>query len=308
MTVEVKQDYELKPHTTFKIGGKAKNVYFPTSIDSLISVVAENNNIIILGGCSNILVSSKGIEEPIAITSGVCNFKIDGNIVTADCGVKGPYLAKECQKAGLSGFEFMSGLPGTIGGMVCMNASAHSQAIEDTFLSCSVYDLSSKKIIELKKEELKFDYRKSLLSNSNYVVLSAKFELKISDKDKIYELMQRNLEFRKLRQPSLAMPNIGSTFKNPNNDSAGRLLDLAGAKELTVGGAKVWDNHANFIVNFDNADSKDVLNLMYKMYNIVKEKYTIELKPELKFIGIKEAEEDKIWQIMTGKNTAKKQK
>ena len=120
--------------------------------------------------------------------------------------------------------------------------------------------------------------------------------------------MQRNLEFRKQRQPSLSLPNCGSVFKNPPNDSAGRLLDLAGAKELTEGGAKVWEDHANFIINYDNADSKDVLNLMHKMYNMVKNKYTIELKPEIKFIGIKEAEEQKIWQTITGENIAATQK
>lgn len=308
MDEKLKENYEIKKLTTFKIGGACKKAYFPKSIDSIVEIFSKRENALVLGGLSNVLVSSKGIEEDVVITTGLNNFEIKDNIVTADCGVKGPYLSQECQKRGLSGFEFMIGFPGTIGGMICMNASAHNQAIQDTFISCKVYDLKEKKIVELKKEDLKFSYRKSVITEKNYILLSAKFELKMTDKEKIDELMQRNLEFRKQRQPSLVLPNCGSIFKNPTNDSAGRLLDLAGAKGLSIGGAKVWDDHANFIINYDNADSKDVLNLMYKMYNMVKEKYTIELTPELKFIGIKEAEEEKIWQTMTGENTVLTQK
>lgn len=308
MNEELKENYELKKHSTFKIGGVCKRVYFPKTIDSLIAILSKSKKTIVLGGLSNVLISSKGVEEDVIITTNLNNIEIKDNIVTVDCGVKGPFLSQECQKKGLSGFEFMIGFPGTIGGMVCMNASAHNQAIQDTFLSCKVFDLDSEKIVELKKEDLKFSYRKSIFSEKNYILLTAKFELKMTEKEKITELMQRNLEFRKLRQPSLALPNCGSIFKNPTNDSAGRLLDLAGAKGLSEGGAKVWENHANFIINNDNAESKDVLNLMNKMYTMVKEKYTIELKSELKFIGIKGAEEEKIWQTMTGENTIQIQK
>ncbi len=308
MSIEILENWDLKQYTTFKTGGKAKKVYIPDNITSFTSLLAELKNPIIIGGGSNILISSKGVEQDVIITKKLDKIEFNGNIVSAQCGVKGPFLSQTCQKQGLSGFEFMIGFPGTIGGMVCMNASAHNQAIQDSLKSCMVFDPISQKIIELTKDDLKFGYRKSIIPQNNYIVIGAQFELKISDKEKINELIQRNLEFRKQKQPSLSIPNAGSTFKNPQNDSAGRLLDLAGVKGLTVGGAKVWENHANFIVNFDNADSKDILNLMYKMYNIVKEKYTIELRPEIKYIGIKEAEEKELWQTMTGENTAKIQK
>lgn len=306
--MKIQENYELKKHTTFKIGGSAKKVFFPETIDELIFLLNNDQKAVVLGGCSNVLISSKGIEENVIITTNIVEYEFKGNILKATCGVKGPFLSKKCQEQSLSGFEFMIGFPGTIGGMVCMNASAHNQAISDSFLRCTVFDLKTKKILELNKNEMKFNYRKSIFSEKNYILLSAEFELKLSDKEKINELMERNLEFRKLRQPSLVLPNVGSTFKNPENDSAGRLLDLAGAKELSHGGAKIWENHANFIVNFENASSKDVLNLMLKMYNIVKEKYTIKLQPEIKYIGIRDTEEEKIWQTMIGKNTLQTQK
>lgn len=308
MTINQQENYELKKHTTFKIGGRAKKVFFPATIEEMVSILKENDKAIILGGCSNVLVSSNGVEEDVIITSNISEYQFEDNILKANCGTKGPLLSRECEKKGLSGFEFMIGFPGSIGGMICMNASAHSQAISDSFSKCTVFDLNTKKTLELTKEEMKFDYRKSIFSNNKYILLNAEFELKPCECEKINELMNRNLEFRKQRQPSLTLPNVGSIFKNPDNDSAGRLLDLAGAKELTFGGAKVWESHANFIVNVDNATSKDVLNLMLKMYDIVKEKYTIELQPEIKYIGIKDTEEEKIWQTMIGKNTVKTQK
>jgi UDP-N-acetylmuramate dehydrogenase len=110
--------------------------------------------------------------------------------------------------------------------------------------------------------------------------------------------MEENLAFRKAHQPSLTLPNCGSIFKNPQGDSAGRLLDSVGAKQMSEGGVKVWENHANFIVNTGNATSEDVLNLMVKMYNLVKEMYTIELKPETIFIGNKTEKEEELWNIL----------
>ena len=113
--------------------------------------------------------------------------------------------------------------------------------------------------------------------------------------------MNFNLTFRKNHQPSLALPNCGSVFKNPENNSAGKLLDSIGAKNLTVGGAKVWDNHANFIINFDNATSEDILNLMLLMYNKVKEKYDIKLSPEVVYLGNNSEIEEKIWKTLKQK-------
>lgn len=308
MTIEVYKNYELKKHTTFKIGGQAKLVYFPNEIDELISLLQQSPSAIVLGGCSNVLISSHGIDETIIITSKINSYNFDNNILSAQCGTKGPLLSKECEKHSLSGFEFMIGFPGTIGGMVNMNASAHNQAIENSFLSCNVFDRKTSQVLNLTKNDMNFAYRNSIAAQKDYVILNAVFELTPTNSEKITELMQRNLEFRKQRQPSLVLPNIGSIFKNPQNDSAGRLLDIAGAKTLQSGGAKVWENHANFIVNNENASSTDVLNLMSEMHDLVKTKYTIDLHPEIKFIGKKTGEENKLWEKLSGLNTTTKQK
>ena len=294
-------NYELKRHTTFKIGGCAKKVWFPKTEEELVYLLEVLDRPIVLGGCSNVLISSAGVDDDVILTTELKDFKIEGSVITANCGVKAPFLSQEVQKYGLSGFEFMIGFPGTVGGIVHMNASAHSQAVSDTCISARVFDMDTKSVLELDKETLDFKYRSSVLDRKKYILLSAKFELIPDDKEKILALMKRNTEFRKNKQPNLTLPNAGSTFKNPPNDSAGRLLELAGAKTISYGGAKVWSGHANFIINNGNAVSKDISHIMNKMYNMVKEKYTIELEPEVKFIGIKDREEEELWNTMLKK-------
>lgn len=301
MDCEVIENYELKKHTTFKIGGCAKRAFFPKTVEEFTQLLTELENPVILGGCSNILISSGGIDNDVILTSGLNNFSFENNRIYAQCGVKVPMLSREAEHNSLSGMEFMIGFPGSVGGAVYMNASAHSQAISDTFLSCRVFDSDKKEIVELNKEEMKFGYRSSIMQGKPYVLLDAKFELRPENKEEITAIMLRNLEFRKDRQPSLAMPNAGSIFRNPPNDSAGRLLEKAGVKGMKEGGAAVWLGHANFIVNEHNATSKDVSHLMNKMYNMVKDKYTIELVPEVKFVGRMSEEEVELWNTMLKK-------
>lgn len=301
MACEVIENYELKKHTTFKIGGCAKRAFFPATVEDFAELLETLENPIILGSCSNVLISTDGIDADVVLTTKMNDFEVINNKITAQCGVKVPMLAREAEHKSLSGFEFMIGFPGSVGGAVYMNASAHSQAISDTFKSCRVYDLEAKKIIELNKEEMKFGYRSSILQNGQFILLDAVFELLPVSKEEISAIMLRNLEFRKGKQPSLSMPNAGSIFKNPPNDSAGRLLEKAGVKGLKEGGAQVWLGHANFIVNVEEATSKDVSQLMNKMYNEVKDKYTIELVPEVKFVGTKSKEEEELWDTMLNK-------
>ena len=301
MDYEVIENYEIKKHTTFKIGGIAKRVFFPKSVEAFINLLHELENPVILGACSNVLISDDGIEEDVILTTKMNNFSVENNRIYAECGVKVPMLAKTAEENSLSGMEFMIGFPGSIGGAVYMNASAHSQSISDTFVNCRIFDLEKKEIITLNKEEMKFGYRTSIMQSKQYVLLDANFELRIENKDEISSIMKRNLDFRKDRQPNLATPNAGSIFKNPANDSAGRLLEKAGVKGLKCGGASVWLGHANFIINDNNATSKDVSNLMNKMYNMVKTKYTIELIPEVRFIGKKSKEEVELWNMMLKK-------
>mgnify|MGYP004523518277 FL=1 len=208
--------------------------------------------------------------------------------------------SKVAKDSGLSGFEFMIGFPGSIGGEIYMNASAQGQAISDFLISATVFDMNIKKEIKLFKEDLKFEYRHSICQDKKYVIVSAEFELQKDLQEKINEKMQYNLNFRRNHQPSLALPNCGSVFKNPENNSAGRLLDSVGAKNFSVGNAKVWKNHANFIIN-NGATSLDILNLMLLMYNKVEETHNIKLKPEVIYIGNNSEKEAKIWKTLKQK-------
>lgn len=298
MDVEVKENYSVKNLTSFKIGGEVEKLFFPKTQQEFIFLLKTLKNPLIFGSWSDVLISSKGIKGNVISTAKLEKFEIKGTKVYADCGVKGPKLAQEVAEKSLTGFEFMIGFPGSVGGNIYMNASAHSQSISDFLVSVCVFDTNKKEVLVIEKKDLQFGYRDSLLQKKPYVLLSAEFDLKKADKTQIEALIKRNLDFRKTHQPSLAIPNAGSIFKNPENDSAGRLLDKAGVKEFQVGDAKIWENHANFIVNTENATSSDVLELMLKMYTAVKEKYTIKLEPEVKYFGEKSAREKEICNII----------
>ena len=290
----IKNDFDIKIYTSFKIGGKIKEIYFPESLDDLKDLPTAS---VVVGNLSNTLVSSYGVDFPVFSTSKLDKITIDGTKVIAGAGVKGPKLAQTVAEYGLSGLEFMIGFPGSVGGEVYMNAGAHGQAVSDVFKSAIVKG-EEKDFITLNKEDMNFSYRHSICQDKRYIVLQAEFELIQRDVEEIKKQMSENLEFRKAHQPSLSLPNCGSVFKNPEGESAGRLLDSCGVKELKIGGAKVWENHANFIVNDGNATSTDVLKLMCEMKKRVKEKFNITLIPEICFLGHKNKEEEKLCQIL----------
>ena len=296
--MEVKNDFEIKNLTTFKIGGKVKTLYIPEKVEELTELLRTLDNYIVLGSCSDILFSSNGYSGNVIITTGLKNYEIRGTRVYAECGVKDPLISQKVSEASLSGLEFLIGLPGTIGGAVYMNAGAHGQCVADVFVSACLFDKETKEVVFKQKSEMDFSYRHSILHEGRYVLLSAEFELAKQPVENIKELMERNLTFRKTIQPSLANPNAGSVFKNPENDSAGRLLDKAGVKSFDFPTVKIWDKHANFIINKGNATSEDVLDLMVKMYQAVKNMYTIELTPEVIFIGDKTEKEEELCNIL----------
>lgn len=295
----IKEEFEIKNYTTYKIGGKVKRVYFPETQSEFTELLREKTDAIVLGSCSNILFSSDGYDGDVILTTELKQYEIRGTHVYASAGVKGPLLAQKTAEAGLSGFEFMIGFPGSVGGDICMNAGAHGQTISDKLIQVCLFDKESKEVVYKKKEELDFSYRHSLLQGGRYILIHAEFELEKAQAQDINALIERNKEFRKNIQPSLANPNAGSVFKNPENDSAGRLLDKAGVKSFDLPRARVWENHANFIVNKGDATSEDILTLMVMMYNAVKNQYTIELKPEIIFIGNKTKKEEELWNIMS---------
>lgn len=293
----MEENFNVKNLTSFKIGGEIEKVYFPSSVEEFAEAVVCEKNIEVFGNFSNTLVSSDGYNGTVIVTNKMNEVKISGTMVYVDCGVKGPKLAQIVQKEGLSGFEFMIGFPGSLGGNVFMNASANGQCISDKLTKVKCYS-KEKGIFELFKEQMEFGYRSSICHREPIVVLGAEFELEKKNPEEIKLQMDANLEFRKAHQPSLVLPNCGSVFKNPEGNSAGKLLDSIGAKSFSVGGAKVWENHANFIINNNDATSMDILNLMYKMYSGVKEKYDITLKPEVRYLGNRNLREVELCKIL----------
>lgn len=300
MASNFEKEFEIKNLTTFKTGGKISEVFFPESVEEFVQILEQNGNLPVFGNLSNTLISNDGFDGKIALTTKMNSIQIEGSKVVADCGVKGPKLSQEVCKAGLSGLEFMIGFPGSIGGEVFMNASANGQCISDKLTYVTCYS-PEKGIVKYSKDDMEFEYRKSRCKRDKLIVLQAEFQLDTKPKEEIQQEMDENLAFRKSHQPSLALPNCGSIFKNPQGDSAGRLLDSVGAKDLKIGGARVWENHANFIVNDNNGTSSDILELMFEMYTKVKKSYNIELEPEIIFLGGLNKKENEIWKILNKK-------
>ena len=299
MHVEFEENFNVKKLTSFKIGGNIKKVYFPKNKEEFEAIVNSEKNIKIFGNLSNTLVSSDGYDGTVIITSKMNNFSLIGdNGCYIEAGCKGPKLAQFVESKGLSGFEFMIGFPGSLGGNIFMNASAHGQCISDNLVRVTCYS-KEKGLFELSKDEMEFGYRSSICQKKDIFVLGAEFKLERKHPQKILEKMEENLAYRKAHQPSLSLPNCGSIFRNPEGNSAGKLLDEVEAKSFKVGGVKVWENHANFIVNPEQkGTSGEVLELMLKMFSAVKENYGIELQPEVRYLGNNNLREVEICKIL----------
>ena len=280
-----------------KIGGKIARFYTPETIGEFVQIMQKEPKAFIAGNLSNVIVSSFGYDGAVISTKKLNKIQVDGNKIIAGAGVRGTKLSKIALENGLSGMEFMIAFPGSIGGEVYMNAGAHGQEIASILKFAKIYS-SQDGLLELSNKELEFGYRTSICHKKNYSVLEVEFELLPKSRDEIQLKIDENLSFRKSKQPDLTIPNCGSTFKNPTGDSAGRLLDAVGVKGLKVGGMKVWENHANFIVNDGEATSLDALQLMFEMYKRVKEKFNIELKPEIIFLGGNNEKEVEICKIL----------
>lgn len=294
-TIVACQNYDLSKETTFKVGGVSSSVYLPETLEQFCDLLTNIENPHVLGAGSNTIISSDGIDFPLILTKKLDKFEFEGNFLTAQCGAKTALLSQKACEKELSGFEFLICIPASVGGVVLMNASAHKQWISDVIVSAKVFDLDSKKILELSKDELELEYRNSILNRKNYILLEAKFELKPLEKELIQQRMEANKSYRNQNHPSMKTPNAGSIFKNPEGEVAGRLIDGTGLKGTSIGGAQVSEIHANFIVNIGGATSFDILSLMFLVQEEVQKKYGYKLRPEVKYIGNSEKEEI-IWQ------------
>jgi len=299
--IDKKADYPLSCHTTLKIGGNAECAFFPKSIDEFLSVrdylVSQNKKITVIGAGSNLLVSSNGIKGGVIFTGSICGYKfLDDYRIKVDSGMKSAVLAKVLLEKNLSGLEFLIGIPGTVGGAVTMNSSAHGQGIDQVIECAEVLDIKTGKIIKLDKAELKLGYRYSFVEPNRHLILNAVFRLTPDSYSKIAECMNFHVNYRKEKHPPLTEPNAGSTFRNPERGVyIGQLLEKIGAKSWVEGGARLSQKHANFLFNTGNATSSDVSRLMYKMYNEIKKNFGYELIAEIRYVGEPTEEEEIIW-------------
>ena len=294
----VEENFDIKKLTSFKVGGTIQRVLFPETVEEFVGVLKQYPSAPVLGNLTNTLVSTSGYLGTIILTTKMSGLKIEGTRVLAECGLKGPKLSQAVAEKALSGLEFMIAFPGSVGGEVFMNAGAHGQSVADTFVEGKFYDKELQSVVTLNHEEMFFGYRNSVCQKRKLVVLNAEFELTEKTVDEITTKMKDNLDFRHLYQPSLALPNCGSVFRNQEGNSAGKLLDNVGAKSFSCGGAKVWENHANFIINTGDATSTDILELMLKMRDAVKKDLQIELKPEVRYLGNNNKREEDICKIL----------
>ena len=282
----------LKKHTTYGIGGPADLMIFPKSKQDLIKVIEIINEnkiqLTILGSGSNVLVSDNGIRGAvISLKNSLKQIEVDNNILYAECGTMLGKIVKHAVKNNLIGLENLNGVPGTLGGALIMNAGAWGGEISENLIHVEIMN-SKNEIQKIQKKDLNFSYRQSSF-NKDDILLSAKFNLKKADKDVIKENFVDAQSGRKKSQP-LNKRSAGSLFKNPKNNSAGKLLDEAGLKGFSIGDAKISEKHANFFINEGNATSKDMLMLIKKAHKEVKDKFNVNLSLEVKLMGFNEEE------------------
>lgn len=272
-------------HTTLGVGGPARWYFRPESRDALSQAMLlrpANIAILPLGRGSNMLVPDIGINALVLDLSDLNEFHFEGCIVRAEAGVRMSRFARQCADHGLSGCEFMATVPGDIGGGVAMNAGCFSQQVSDTLVCIYVMSRNGE-IVELDAEELDMGYRHTRLPAES-IVIDACFELQPASPDQVRERMRSMRSRRGATQP-LAQPNCGSVFKNPDGDYAARLIEAAGLKGFSIGGARISSQHANFIINEGEASSSDVVDLIHRAQRAVKEKFNIELEPEVRMVG-----------------------
>lgn len=302
----------MSKHTTFKVGGNADIFIKVKNLEQLKFVikVAKKNNIriTIIGNGSNLLVKDNGIRGIVAkIEFEDIKIDADNAIVTVGAGVKLGLLAQELLKNELSGFEFASSIPGTIGGAVRMNAGAYGSEMKDIVISTKCLDLKrynmltqktniddieieeyieksdEPEIVELDNDQQEFSYRDSVFSSKRYVILETKLKLQNGDKEEIKRKMDEFLKSRKEKQPNL--PSAGSTFKRGDGYITAKLIDECGLKGYTIGGAQVSEKHAGFIVNTGDATAQNILDLIEHIKQVVYEKTGKLIKLEIEIIG-----------------------
>lgn len=277
----------MKNHITFKVGGNADIFVLPkvSEVAEVLKICKDfTEPVTIVGNGSNLLVGDKGIRGVVVnIGKNMRNIEVEGDTLRVEAGATLAAAAMAAARAGLSGLEFASGIPGTFGGAVVMNAGAYGGEIKDILASVSVLDKEGQ-VRQLLAEELDLSYRHSNIPEQGYVVLSGILKLEKKDPNLIEAYMEELREKRIEKQP-LEYPSAGSTFKRPEGYFAGKLIMDAGLSGFSVGDAAVSTKHCGFVINKGNATAADVCELIDKIIQIVEEKYQVTLEPEVKKIG-----------------------
>lgn len=288
---QIKQNEPMKNHTSFKIGGPAEFYIKIKTIEELQKILElakkENIKITILGNGSNVLVADDGIKG-IVIKTNLKEIKIENKEqnkveITVDDAMPIGLLGQKLLKEEITGFEEISGIPGTIGGAILMNAGAHGKEMKDILTEITAIDYEGK-IHKFSNKEAEFSYRKSIFSNEKYIIVEAKLELQKGKKEEIKEKMDTYKQYRKAKQP-IEYSSAGSTFKRGEDFITAKLIDELGLKGFQVGGAQVSEKHAGFIINKENATADDVLKLTQIIKEKVYEKYGKKIELEVKIIG-----------------------
>ena len=287
---KIKTNELMSKHTSFKTGGKADYYIKAENKEEISNIIkfSKQNKIplYIIGNGSNVLVSDEGIRG-IVLKINLKGIQIEENdegiIVTVGAGEKVMTLAQKLLQNSIAGFEELSGIPGTIGGAVKMNAGAHGREMKDIVVS-TTYMNEDGKIYELTNEEQEFTYRHSTFFEHKYIILETKLLLQKGDSKQIEEKMNEFLGWRKDKQP-LEYPSAGSTFKRGTDFVTAKLIDDCGLKGYTIGGAQISEKHAGFIINKGNATSKDIFELIKYTKQKVFEEFGVRIEEEIELIG-----------------------
>lgn len=278
----------MKNHTSFRTGGEADIFVSPDSINSLKDVIKlfreKDIPFYIFGNGSNMLVSDRGIEGAVIhIGNGFSSIEVNENKITSGAGAILSAVSNAALENSLTGFEFASGIPGSFGGAVFMNAGAYGSEIKNVIKSVLVLN-ENLELEELSKDRLELGYRSSIFQKNNYIILGGTIELEIGNKDNILSEMNELNAKRREKQP-LNFASAGSTFKRPEGYFAGKLIEDSGLKGKTIGGAQVSEKHAGFIVNTGTATTDDIINLMDFCKETVYKKFGVMIEPEVRITG-----------------------
>ena len=281
-------DEPMKKHTTFRVGGPADYFVMPKNIEEVQKIVAFCKDAkmpyYVLGNGSNLLVSDAGYRGVIIqIYKSMSEITVEDTTIRAQAGALLSKIGNIALDAELTGFEFAAGIPGAVGGAVVMNAGAYGGEMKDILKSATVLTTEGE-VLTLYNKELELGYRTSIIAKKDYVVLEAEYELQKGDKADIRAKMDELKVQRVTKQP-LEYPSAGSTFKRPEGYFAGKLIQDAGLRGFSVGGAQVSEKHCGFVINKGDATAADIIELMRQVSEKVMQEFGVLLEPEVKMLG-----------------------